>query len=382
MLQFLPYALAAYGGYKGYRASKDAGGSPLQRLLGAGTGAALGYYGGKGVLALPGVSGTAGAQAFTPFTQLPGISSILGGTQAGAAFAPEAVQQIPLQTADQAALSGSFFAPQSAAQTAKITAGSNLANVTQTDKQPGGVRSIFDSLFRRPKTFVEKDTGIERVVTLPDGKTPVMEFSPGKVASAIGLTALGTGAFEPKPVDVFTPTYNLAVADLQKRRGGFKYIDPVSGQEKVFDQPYIPEADPANQGDFRMGPYAIETNRLKEGGLAEVKKFNQGGINYLPSKVTHDENDVNNYVRASGYVEDGSGTGDKDEDTMLAQLADGEFVTRADGVLGAGIIAGGNPNSFKDMREKGAQYFYEQQKRYKRVFDLLQGSRNAKAQTN
>jgi hypothetical protein len=56
---------------------------------------------------------------------------------------------------------------------------------------------------------------------------------------------------------------------------------------------------------------------------------------------------------------------------MLAQLADGEFVTRADGVLGAGIIAGANPNSMKDMREKGAQYFYEQQKRYKRVFDLL-----------
>ena len=55
------------------------------------------------------------------------------------------------------------------------------------------------------------------------------------------------------------------------------------------------------------------------------------------------KDDANNYVRASGYVEDGSGTGDKDEDTMLAQLADGEFVTRADGVLGAGIIAGANP---------------------------------------
>ena len=66
---------------------------------------------------------------------------------------------------------------------------------------------------------------------------------------------------------------------------------------------------------------------------------------------------LTNYVRASGYVEDGAGVGDKDEDTMLAQLADGEFVTRADGVLGAGIIAGGNPNSMKDMREKGAQYF-------------------------
>jgi hypothetical protein len=53
MLQFLPYALAAYGGYKGYKASKEAGGSGLQRLLGAGTGAALGYYGGK---MIPGVS--------------------------------------------------------------------------------------------------------------------------------------------------------------------------------------------------------------------------------------------------------------------------------------------------------------------------------------
>ena len=44
-----------------------------------------------------------------------------------------------------------------------------------------------------------------------------------------------------------------------------------------------------------------------EGGLAEmVKGYNTGGINYLPSKTDHDENDVNNYVRAEGYVEDGA----------------------------------------------------------------------------
>jgi hypothetical protein len=121
-----------------------------------------------------------------------------------------------------------------------------------------------------------------------------------------------------------------------------------------------------------MGPYSLAKTRLRTGGLAEIRKFNQGGINYLPSKVSHDEDDANNYVRAQGYVEDGSGNGDKDEDTMLAQLADGEFVTRADGVLGAGIIAGANPNSMKDMREKGAQYFYEQQKRFKRIFDLIE----------
>jgi len=67
---------------------------------------------------------------------------------------------------------------------------------------------------------------------------------------------------------------------------------------------------------------------------------------------------------------------------MLAQLADGEFVTRADGVLGAGLIAGANPTSIKDMREKGAAYFYEQQKRYKRIFDLIGEARGTSSKKN
>ena len=105
-----------------------------------------------------------------------------------------------------------------------------------------------------------------------------------------------------------------------------------------------------------------------EGGIAA---FNEGGVNYLPSKTEHDENDSNNYVRAAGYVEDGSGTGDKDTDTMLAQLADGEFVSRADAVLGAGIMAGANPEDFLDMRSKGAKFFYNQQDQMKRIYDLV-----------
>ena len=349
MLQFLPYALAAYGGYKGYKGSKDAGGSGIQRLLAGATGAAAGYYGGKGVLSggsALGVPGFSAAQSsFQPITNMfPQFASIpgVGNTQ------PEFLGTDKF---------GNLITNRSA------------ADYGLTGDSPGGLQSIFDKALRR-KRF---ENGVA---------TGEMEFSPGKVATAIGLGTYFSGAFEPQPQDVFTPTYNLAVAELQKQRGGFKYIDPVDGTEKTFEQPYIPEADPKNQGDLRMGPYAIERNRLKEGGLAEIKKFNEGGINYLPSKRTHSEDDSNNYVRALGYVEDGSGTGDKDEDTMLAQLADGEVVTRADGVLGAGIIAGANPSSMKDMREKGAQYFYEQQKRYKRVFDLLEGSRNAKAQAN
>ena len=215
-----------------------------------------------------------------------------------------------------------------------------------------------------------------------DGKfTGEYETDPTKAGLGIGALSYLSGAFEQKPVDLFQPTYNVAYGDFAGKRSDFKFIDPTTGEEKTYDKVYIPEADRPADAE-RMGPYEISRNRFNTGGLAEVKKFNEGGINYLPSKTTHDENDSNNYVRAFGYVEDGAGVGDKDEDTMLAQLADGEFVTRADGVLGAGIIAGANPNSVKDMRQKGAQYFYEQQKRYKRVFDIIQDANETKKKKN
>jgi hypothetical protein len=128
-----------------------------------------------------------------------------------------------------------------------------------------------------------------------------------------------------------------------------------------------------------ISPYSYQQGNslftFNKGGIAEVKKFNQGGINYLPSKIDHDEHDANNYVRAAGYVEDGSGNGDKDEDTMLAQLADGEFVSRADAILGAGIMEGADPKSYKDMRKKGAAFFYGQQAKFKRIFDLLDAAK-------
>jgi hypothetical protein len=125
---------------------------------------------------------------------------------------------------------------------------------------------------------------------------------------------------------------------------------------------------------YNYGPGSLYT--FNQGGIVSVmRKFSQGGINYLPSKISHDENDVNNYVRATGYVEDGSGTGNKDEDTILAQLADGEFVSRSDSILGAGILAGASPTSYKDMRKKGAAFFYDQQAKFKRIFDLLDASR-------
>jgi hypothetical protein len=126
----------------------------------------------------------------------------------------------------------------------------------------------------------------------------------------------------------------------------------------------------------RQEVYGSNMFYANQGGLAEVvKKFNTGGVSYLPSKSDHDENDANNYVRATGYVEDGAGNGDKDEDTMLAQLADGEFVSRADAVLGAGILSGADPKSFKSMRKAGADFFYDQQKKFKRIYDIVNASK-------
>ena len=130
-------------------------------------------------------------------------------------------------------------------------------------------------------------------------------------------------------------------------------------------------ADAAAGQDQSVYNFTSPMYQLKEGGIAElIPHYAEGGVNYLPSKMTHDENDVTNYTRATGYVEDGSGNGDKDEDTMLAQLADGEFVSRADAVLGAGIMAGASPKDFKDARRRGAAFFYKQQDQLKRIYDI------------
>ena len=115
--------------------------------------------------------------------------------------------------------------------------------------------------------------------------------------------------------------------------------------------------------------------RFQSGGLAQ---FNNGAlVNKLPSKTVNDENDHSVYRRASNFVIDESGNGNGDEDTMLAQLADGEFVTTANAVLGAGIMAGANPSDAKQMRDKGAKYFYEQQARFKRIFEMLKKAKAA-----
>lgn len=185
-----------------------------------------------------------------------------------------------------------------------------------------------------------------------------------KVAGGLGLASLATAPkpFEQKPIgELFDKNQYQAAYDEQRKN--------VEGLGDRFDYSQMQEPDPNLYSYNQDNPLYT----LAKGGIVEsTPGFREGGgVQYLPSKLDHDEKDVSNYVRAAGYIEDATDIADKDKDTMLAQLADGEFVSRADAILGAGIMQGADPKDIKDMRAKGAKFFYNQQDQLKRIYDLV-----------
>jgi hypothetical protein len=111
----------------------------------------------------------------------------------------------------------------------------------------------------------------------------------------------------------------------------------------------------------------METFRARAANEPRMQEFNKGDlVDVLPSKYKRDENDESNYKRTSGkMVTDETGKGSGNKDTMLAQLADGEFVTKAKSVLGAGKAMGGKNK--KEQRELGAQFFYKQMSELEKI---------------
>lgn len=209
-----------------------------------------------------------------------------------------------------------------------------------------------------------------------DDKYDINKIAKGATLFGVPALLYASGAFKAKPTTMYQPTYNINYPKLREARGPMTRIDPVTGKTVEVAMTAYPEASYASSEPYAWSEKTFYPKEYNQGGLASIQKFNEGGMSKLPSKISHDENDINNYMRVNGYIEDHNGH--KDEDTLLAQLADGEFVTRTDGVLGAGIIAGANPKNEKEMRQKGAKFFYEQQKRFKRVFDLLNENRARK----
>ena len=209
-------------------------------------------------------------------------------------------------------------------------------------------------------TAVQPSSLFDRATTFYKSLDPAEKIGLG----AAGITLAGSLGGDEEPI---------------KRPPGMSDEDYAKAMEEARTQVKdigrrAPYTATTSTSPYNYGQGSLYT--FNKGGIVSMMpKYSVGGVNYLPSKVTHDENDVHNYVRATGYVEDGSGNGDKDEDTILAQLADGEFVSRSDAVLGAGILEGANPNNYKEMRKKGAAYFYDQQAKLKRIFDLIDASK-------
>ena len=202
--------------------------------------------------------------------------------------------------------------------------------------------------------------------------------TPAKIGlGAAGVTLLGgMGGEDEGPQDYLLPTPNKAYTKFAKSGApgtptGFMTRDYTTGVDTALEDPATYKTVEEILGDDPTQNFkSVEFN---SGGIVNIAKFNEGG-QALPSKFSHDENDMNNYTRAGGFVKDGAGMGDENEDTMLAQLADGEFVSRAAAVRGAGIVAGANINNKEEQRKVGAEFFYEQQKRFKRIYDLIDAS--------
>ena len=201
----IPYALAAYGGYRGYRSSKDQGITGINRLLNTALGAYTGYS-----------LGTTGLNTFG---------------------SPETVAKF--QASQPAFLQSKFFpqvkTPTPVNTTQQMTGFGDTGLATQTmsqfPKSAGGTgaesRGITDILLRDKKG----------------------EYDPFKIAALAGGVPFLMGAFDPAPTDIYSPGYNMSYLELAKQRN-FKFIDPETGQEKEYQSIYKPEEQ--GLGDRRV----------------------------------------------------------------------------------------------------------------------------------
>jgi len=370
---------AALLGTAAFGIAKLAGASTRKALL-----AGLGVFGGSAALgAMTGAGAAAqtktlasatGAGSTSAATNAAALKASMGGGQSailGAGGTPTAFGgALGVGSGTNLATAPSFMTTGlGAGKDAFMAAQGNVAGPIALGPEAYGVApdqvGLTGSVSRPDLTVAPTSSNVgANLARIPGAIGSFVEENPG--ATIGGVAALGSLAMSPKTAPIYDdssvePFGNVdrqALLEEQKAR-----FDPTSERKE-----YVMAEDaltPANVYERQEEMFAA-----RQGGLATLK-LKEGGVNYLPSKSDHDEKDANNYVRAMGYVEDGSGNGDKDEDTMLAQLADGEFVSRADAILGAGIMTGANPDDFKEMRRKGAQFFYKQQDSLKRVYDLV-----------
>ena len=160
----------------------------------------------------------------------------------------------------------------------------------------------------------------------------------------------------------------ITITDVQKAKQALEKLtnqvqltpDEISGIMGIApaDGTNVRIPEPANEPEAIR--QLMDTFRSKASNEPAQPQFKEGDlVDVLPSKYKRDENNESNYKRTSGkLVTDETGKGSGNKDTMLAQLADGEFVTKAKSVLGAGKAMGGKTK--EEQRKLGAKFFYSQ----------------------
>lgn len=305
--------------------------------------------------------------------------AVLGPSSAGAKDAgTSAVVQQTAQTAvtDPGIATQTMF-PDVAKRTGmELIGGAPQPSPSLLDKTRGGLES-FSDLFRY-------QTG-QKAGTIDPLKV-------GVGAGTLGAGLYAAGVFDPKtPPPPKTPGANLIYYSQPEafRPFGGQEIDPSKFPEKPYAN--MQEGGIANLSQINESTSAmreimlmkeIEEMKNKLAILSEAygkdivnPSTNQPGsaqestsafkdgalVDQLPSKTNKDENNKKNYKRTSGkLVVDANGKGSENKDTMLAQLADGEFVTKSAAVRGAGIAMGASPKDKEQQRQMGAEFFYKQ----------------------
>ena len=300
--------------------------------------------------------------------QIGGMAGVGGVTPFGSATTAGSIQGLGQTSAAQGLRS---LFPQFASQAASVPAGTGTIAANSPFATAGS--SAMSGAGATAANTAAAPTGIMETL-----KKFIPKSDAGKIAAASMAIPLLSG--DDGPNKMYLPVPNQAYtkyanAGFGATPTGFETRDYATGINSPLVQPGEFVTPEEVLGDEPTQTFkAVEMNT---GGLASIVKFNEGGMGQvLPTKMTHDENDSNNYDRANGFVLDGTGHGKDHEDTMLAQLADGEFVSRSHAVLGAGIIAGANPSDKSDQRKKGSKFFYDQQKQFKRIFDLINANKN------
>ena len=177
-------------------------------------------------------------------------------------------------------------------------------------------------------------------------------------------------AGQPSTVGGNTVRFGGGILDPLKKAGSLAAKHPyITGaaistiaamMNKPEEEVTIEDIEVGSQGQLGdMTPAEIEylpaRAPVSPPGYAGYPGYANGGIVLLAEGGTPPRN-VDDYPRKNGNI-DGPGTMTSDD--IPAMLSDGEFVTKAVSVIGAGVREGAN--TIEEAQKKGSDFFYQQQ---------------------